>query len=129
NYGHSAREAKELLSRIASLIGGDPRHLIPAYEDAFYYTWKERRFPSNVTPEKSNLKDKLERERIARIFQQGLDSVVGYSLPIKRAGGGWVSGNWFVRDDDTLWLLPGDSPLGLRLPLDSVPWAAEKDFA
>jgi uncharacterized protein (DUF2126 family) len=102
--------------------------LFPAYEDAFYYSWKERRFPTNVTPEKTNLKDKLERERIARIFQQGLGSVVGYTLPIKRGGGGWVSGSWFLRDDDTLWLIPGDSPMGLRLPLDSIPWVAEKDF-
>ncbi|MEI9960104.1 MAG: transglutaminase family protein [Limisphaerales bacterium] len=116
------------MSRIASLVGGDPKHLIPAYEDAFYYTWKERRFPSNVTPEKSNLKDKQERDRIARIFQQGLDSVVGYALPIKRVAGGWMSGAWFLRDDDTLWLIPGDSPMGLRLPLDSIPWVAEKDF-
>ena len=128
NYGHGAKEAKELLSRIATLVGGDPNHLIPAYEDAFYYTWKERRFPSNVTPEKSNLKDKQERERIARIFQQGLNSVVGYSLPIKRVSNGWMSGKWFLRDDDTLWLIPGDSPMGLRLPLDSIPWGAEKDF-
>jgi uncharacterized protein (DUF2126 family)/transglutaminase-like putative cysteine protease len=128
NYGHGAKDAKELLSRIASLVGGDPEHLIPAYEDAFYYTWKERRFPSNVTPEKSNLKDKLERDRIARIFQQGLNSVVGYTLPIKRADGGWMTGAWFLRDDDTLWLIPGDSPMGLRLPLDSIPWVSEKDF-
>jgi len=128
NYGHGAKEAKELLSRIAAITGGDPKHLIPAYEDAFYYTWKERRFPSNVTPEKSNLKDKQERERIARIFQQGLGSVVGYSLPIKRVTDGWITGSWFLRDDDTLWLIPGDSPMGLRLPLDSIPWVAEKDF-
>jgi uncharacterized protein (DUF2126 family)/transglutaminase-like putative cysteine protease len=128
NYGHGAKDAKELLSRIASLVGGDPKHLIPAYEDAFYYTWKERRFPSNVTPEKSNLKDKQERERIARIFQQGLNSVVGYSLPIKRVNHGWTTGQLFLRDDDTLWLIPGDSPMGLRLPLDSLPWVAEKDF-
>ncbi len=128
NYGHGAREAKELLSRIASIVGGDANHLIPAYEDAFYYTWKERRFPSNVTPENSNLKDKLERERIARIFQQGLNSVVGYSLPLKRVADGWMTGHWFLRDDDTLWLIPGDSPMGLRLPLDSIPWVAEKDF-
>ncbi len=128
NYGHGPKEAKELLSRIASIVGGDPKHLIPAYEDAFYYTWKERRFPSNVTPEKSNLKDKLERDRITRIFQQGLNSVVGYALPIKRAMNGWMSGSWFLRDDDTLWLIPGDSPMGLRLPLDSIPWVSEKDF-
>jgi uncharacterized protein (DUF2126 family)/transglutaminase-like putative cysteine protease len=132
DYGHGAKDAKELLTRISKVVGTDPKYLIPAYEDAFYYTWKERRFPSNVTPEKSNLKDKLERARIARIFQQGLGSVVGYALPIKRAWygnqQGWMSGSWFLRDDDTLWLIPGDSAMGLRLPLDSVPWVAEKDY-
>jgi uncharacterized protein (DUF2126 family) len=105
---------------------------VPAHEDAFYYTWKERRLPSNVSVEKSNLKDKQERDRIARLFQQGLGEVVGYALPIKRVnlGGesGWVSGEWFLRDDETLWLIPGDSPMGLRLPIDSLPWVAEKDF-
>jgi uncharacterized protein (DUF2126 family)/transglutaminase-like putative cysteine protease len=132
DYGHGAKDAKALLSRVAKITGADPKYLIPAYEDAFYYTWKERRFPTNVTPEKSNLKDKLERARIARIFQQGLGSVVGYALPIKRAmygnQPGWMSGSWFLRDDDTLWLIPGDSAMGLRLPLDSVPWVAEKDY-
>jgi len=132
DYGHGAKDARALLTRISKVVGTDPKYLIPAYEDAFYYTWKERRFPSNVTPEKSNLKDKLERARIARIFQQGLGSVVGYALPIKRAWygnqQGWMSGSWFLRDDDTLWLIPGDSAMGLRLPLDSVPWVAEKDY-
>ena len=128
NYGHGAKEAKELLSRIATLVGGDPAHLIPAYEDAFYYTWKERRLPSNVTPEKTNFANKQERERITRLFQQGIGAVVGYALPIRRVTDGWQSGQWFLRDDDTLWLTPGDSPMGLRLPLDSIPWVAEKDF-
>src|SRR5208282_1200876 len=76
--------------------------------------------------------DKQERERITRIFQQGLGEAVGYSLPIKRASygsqSGWMSGSWFLRDDDTLWLIPGDSPMGLRLPIDSIPWVAEKDY-
>ncbi|AOS43355.1 Transglutaminase-like superfamily protein [Lacunisphaera limnophila] len=132
NYGHGPKEAKELASRLARTLGVNPAHLIPGYEDAFYYTWKERRLPSNVTPEKTNLKDKLERERIARIFQEGLGTVVGYALPIKRATvgnqTGWMSGSWFLRDDETLWLIPGDSCMGLRLPLDSVPWVADKDY-
>jgi uncharacterized protein (DUF2126 family)/transglutaminase-like putative cysteine protease len=132
DYGHSAKDAKELLTRISKVVGADPKYLLPAYEDAFYYTWKERRLPSNVTPEKSNLKDRLERERIAEIFQRGLGEVVGYALPIQRARygnqPGWVSGAWFLRNDDTLWLIPGDSAMGLRLPLDSVPWVAEEDF-
>jgi uncharacterized protein (DUF2126 family) len=39
-----------------------------------------------------------------------------------------MSGSWFLRDDDALWLIPGDSSMSLRLPLDSVPWVAEKDY-
>ena len=133
NYGHGAKEAKELLTRISPKSSAAIRSiLIPAYEDAFYYTWKERRLPVNVTPEKTNLKDKLERDRIARIFQQGLDEVVGYCAADQaRSYGdqsGWMSGTWFLRDDDTLWLIPGDSPMGLRLPLDSIPWVSEKDY-
>ena len=132
DYGHGAKEAKALATRLAQVLEVDPKNLLPGYEDIFYYTWKERRLPSNVTPEKTNLKDKQERERLARLFQQGLGEVVGYSLPLKRAvfgsQRGWISGSWFLRDDDTLWLIPGDSPMGLRLPIDSIPWVAEKDY-
>ncbi|HTV61514.1 MAG TPA: transglutaminase family protein [Verrucomicrobiae bacterium] len=132
DYGHGARDAKALLERISRVVGADPKYVLPAYEDAFYYIWKERRLPANVTPEKSNFKDKLERDRIARLFQKGLGEAAGYALPMKRAGygnqAGWMSGAWFLRDDDTLWLIPGDSPMGLRLPLDSIPWVSEQEF-
>jgi uncharacterized protein (DUF2126 family) len=33
----------------------------------------------------------------------------------------WTSGPWPIRSD-RMFLLPGDSPIGLRLPLDSLPW-------
>ncbi len=132
DYGFGAPEAKALSLRIAEVLGGDPRWLLPGYEDAFYYIWKERRLPSNVTPANSQLKDPLERERIARLFQKGLGEVVGYALPLKRdsVGGqpGWTSGPWFLRDDDMLWLTPGDSPMGLRLPIDSIPWVTDKEY-
>jgi transglutaminase-like putative cysteine protease len=127
NYGHGPREAKELALRIARIIDVDPKHLLPGYEDVFYYTWKERRLPSNVTPEQSNLKDPQERERLAHLFERGLGEVAGYALPLKRVREGWLSGSWFLRESDILWLLPGDSPMGLRLPLDSIPWVAEQD--
>jgi uncharacterized protein (DUF2126 family)/transglutaminase-like putative cysteine protease len=132
DYGYNAIDARQLLARIARVVGANPKYILPGYEDAFYYTWKERRLPSNVTPEKSNLKDKLERERIAKIFQRGVGEVVGYALPIERASygnqTGWISGAWFLRDDDTLWLIPGDSAMGLRLPLDSIPWVDDKNY-
>ena len=132
NYGHGPKEARLLADRLATMLGVEPGYLLPAYEDVFYYTWKERRLPSNVTPENSRLKDKQERDRLARLFQQGLGEVVGYSLPLRRSGSGdqrsWHSGAWFLRDDEIMWLIPGDSPMGLRLPMDSIPWVAESEY-
>ena len=128
DYGHGTNEARVLAEGIARRLGVAPEHLIPGYEDIFYLTWKERRLPSNVTLEASRLKDRLERDRLARIFQEGIGSVVGYALPLAVDGGNrWRSGPWFLRDDDTLWLIPGDSPMGLRLPLDSIPWVSDRD--
>ena len=131
DYGHDAAMAERFATALAESLGVDDKWLLPAYEDAFYYLWRERRLPGNVDPLKSNLKDKYERERLARLFDQGLNNVVGHILPLQRiatpADLRWASGPWFLRDE-TLYLLPGDSPLGYRLPLDSLPWVAEKDF-
>jgi uncharacterized protein (DUF2126 family) len=127
NYGHGAKEARAYIDKVIQLIDVDPRWAIPAYEDVFYHLWKERRLPGNVDPLKSNLKDEQERARIARIFEEGLGSVVGYALPIQVNSGRWKSGPWFIRNE-TLWLLPGDSPMGLRLPLDSLPWVKPGDY-
>ncbi len=127
DYGHDIILAKLFGLTLAENLGADPRWMLPAHEDAFYHMWRERRLPANVDPLKSNLKDKLERERLARIFDRGLHEVVGYVLPIERAGEAWKSGPWFLRDE-TLFLLPGDSPIGFRLPLDSLPWVAESEY-
>jgi uncharacterized protein (DUF2126 family) len=104
---------------------------MPAHEDSWYYLWKERRLPANVDPLKSHLADELERARLARVFEQGLDKVVGHVLPIKREhnadGATWISGAWFLRPE-TLYLVPGDSPIGFRLPLDSLPWVTSSEY-
>ncbi len=101
---------------------------MPAYEDAWYYLWKERRLPSNVDPLANKLDDRAgARLRFAQDLRaRGSDKVVGHVLPLGRvrggSGPGWVSGPWFLRQEH-LYLMPGDSPIGLRLPLDSLPWA------
>src|SRR5262249_53707987 len=72
-----------------------------------------------------------ERARLARVFEQRLDRVVGYALPLRRehrsGGDVWVTGPWFLRAEH-MFLLPGDSPIGYRLPLDSPPWAAPQGY-
>ena len=102
---------------------------MPAYEDTWYYLWRERRLPTNVDPFDSRLADPLERERLRRVFDKGLDSVVGHVLPLNKrwAGAPWHSGPWFLREE-RCYLVPGDSPLGYRLPLDSQPWASAGDY-
>jgi uncharacterized protein (DUF2126 family)/transglutaminase-like putative cysteine protease len=128
NYGHTEDDARAFVIRLAERLALDRGFEIPAYEDAFYYLWKERRLPVNVDPFDSKLSDPLERERLARLFEQGLDRVVGYTLPLKADGvGGWVTGPWFTRAE-RMYLLPGNSPMGFRLPIDSLPWVAEHEY-
>ena len=131
DYGHDAAEAEQFGRTLSSYLGVDDEHLMPAYEDNWYYLWKERRMPKNVDPLKSKLSDPQERERISKIFEQGLDKVVGFTLPLERAWVGdelrWTTGPWFLRPE-TLFLVPGDSPMGLRLPLESLPWVKETDY-
>src|SRR5690606_5552858 len=70
----------------------------------------------------SRIDDELERARIARVFRQGLKKTVGWALPLGYTGSGWISGDWFLREEHC-FLTPGDSPMGFRLPIDSQPWA------
>ncbi len=130
NYGFGSAEAKKFISKLARVLAVKQKHIMAGYEDAWYYMWRERRLPTNVDPLASKLDDTDERDRLAKVFQQGLGSIVGYALPLQPSPGaprGWVSGPWFLRSEH-LFLLPGDSPMGLRLPLDSLPWSAPSDY-
>jgi len=123
--------SQRFIQQLAQTLGLDPRFAIPGYEDAWYYLWRERRLPVNVDPFDSRLDDSLERERLRRVFDRGLAKIVGHALPLRRSGSAegarsWETGQWFLRDE-RLYLLPGDSPMGYRLPLDSLPWAREGD--
>ncbi len=131
NYGYTAELADVFIRSLAARLGVNDRWIQPAYEDALYYLWKERRLPSNVDPFDSKLENAEERARLAKVFEQGLDAVVGHVLPLQRRwtpeGPVWASGPWFLRSE-RLYLIPGDSPVGFRLPLDSQPWAAKSDY-
>ena len=119
--------AGRFLRGVAARLGLDPERVFPAYEDVYYSLWRERKLPSNVDPFDSRLDDPLERDRLRRLFTQGLSTVAGHVLPVApKTGGGFESGPWFLRDE-RCYLLPGDSPVGFRLPLDSLPWAAPED--
>ena len=132
--GHyTPADAERFLTHLTKKLGLDTAHIQPGYEDTFYYLWRERRLPVNVDPFESELDDEMERVRVRRVFDAGLSTVTGYVLPITRErdlpmqAPRWVSGPWFFRDD-RMYLIPGDSPMGYRLPLESLPWVDKGDY-
>jgi uncharacterized protein (DUF2126 family)/transglutaminase-like putative cysteine protease len=127
----TADDAKAFITQLADRLGVDRGHALPGYEDVWYYLWKERRLPVNVDPLDNKLSNPEDRARLARIFEEGLDKVVGYALPLRReyyddGTDEWASGAWFFRPE-RMYLIPGDSPMGYRLPLDSIPWVKESE--
>ncbi|NMG29895.1 transglutaminase family protein [Aromatoleum evansii] len=126
--GADAALANRFLAGVAERLALHPKYVFDAFEDVFYYLWRERRLPANVDPFDARLDDPIERERLMRVFSHGLSNAAGAVLPIARdAAGHWVSGSWFLRSE-RCYLIPGDSPLGYRLPLDSQPWVSKRDY-
>ena len=125
DYGFGVPQAKRFIETLADLLGVSRRFIRAGYEDVLYYLQKEQRLPVNVDPGDPRLGDPEARARMVRAFRRGLGAVVGYVLPLQY--GSWKSGPWPFRGDH-MFLLPGDSPAGLRLPLESLPWVAKADF-
>jgi len=112
------------LCELADRLGVDGRWMRPAYEDIWHTIEQEQKLPVDVDPRDYHLDDNEDRRRLARILENGVTQPVGYALPLTKAWWQtrprWVSGPWPFRSE-RLFLIPGDSPIGLRLPLDSLP--------
>ncbi|PBC04546.1 transglutaminase family protein [Mesorhizobium sp. WSM3860] len=124
--------AAGLLTAIAGELGIDKAMVSEAYEDPAEWLLKEGRLPDNVDPSNSKLEDPEERSRMARVFERGLTEPSGYVLPVQRwnsqaAGQRWRSEKWKTRRG-RLFLVPGDSPVGYRLPLGALPYVPPAQF-
>ncbi|MBA5777109.1 transglutaminase family protein [Stappia sp. F7233] len=125
-------EAEALLGAIAEELGVEAEHVEPAYEDPAEWILREGNLPENVTPENSRLEDPEERSRIARVFGRGLTEPSGFVLPIQRwqsqsRESRWRSEKWKLRRG-RIFLVPGDSPVGFRLPLGSLPYVPPSQY-
>jgi transglutaminase-like putative cysteine protease len=131
--GYSNADSGRFIRTLAGKLGLTDEFVKEGYEDTWYYLWRERRLPVNVDPFDARLGDELERDRLRKVFDQGLTHVVGHVLPLTPgsavglSGTRWQTGPWFFRDE-RMYLIPGDSAMGYRLPLDSLPWTSEGDY-
>jgi len=124
-YSFDPKDAQRFSETLANRLGVAAEYAIPALEDPVYYTQRERQLPINVDPVNNHLEDPVESKRVKAVFEHGLETPVGYVLPLQRGDGKfgpeWQSGLWMLRGQH-LYLVPGDSPVGLRLPLQNLPW-------
>ena len=125
-------DAARLATQIARELGIEPAMVAEAYEDPGEWLLKEGKLPDNVDPANSKLEDPEERSRMARVFERGLTVPSGYILPVQRwnaaaSGPRWRSEKWKTRRG-RLFLVPGDSPVGYRLPLGSLPYVPPAQF-
>jgi transglutaminase-like putative cysteine protease len=115
-------DAHRFAEALATQLGVVPAHATPAYEDVFYYMWREGTLPEEVDALAADLKDPLERQYLAKLLDRGMGEPTGYVLPLRwhLVRKRWESSAWEMRRKH-VFLVPGGSAMGLRLPLDSLP--------
>ncbi|MCA1368227.1 transglutaminase family protein [Bradyrhizobium sp. BRP14] len=126
------RDAERLLVAVAGELDIAADMVVPAYEDPAEWIIKEANLPDNVDPSNSKLKDPEERSRLACVFERGLTTPTGYVLPVqawnaRASDRRWMSEKWKTRRG-RLFLVPGDSPVGYRLPLGSLPYISPSSY-
>ncbi|MFT3936251.1 MAG: transglutaminase family protein [Chitinophagaceae bacterium] len=125
---YTAADAATFADELAKFLAVSTENISTAYEDVFYYLWAEGKLPVNIDPLQANLKDPIERRTIAQLLEKGLDKPTGYILPLKwnYDNNKWQSNKWILNKAH-LYLIPGNSPMGLRLPLDTLAAVGKSD--
>ena len=122
DYGYDTTHAQTFIAHLAAALGLADGYIHTALEDMFYFLWSEATLPVDVDPRQAKLEDDLERRKLAQVLDSDLGKPAGFLLPLRWHHGhqAWQSSTWPLRRQH-LFLVPGDSPMGLRLPLDGLP--------
>ena len=115
---------REFITRLASALNLADTSL-PAYEDF------EIHLQSIDSEESKSLLPHFSRTKRAFVSRSLTEAEcetftahfepAGWILPLSHDGKKWISDEWLLPEQDDLVLLPGDSPIGLRLPLSYLP--------
>ena len=140
---HDLADAERLALAVAGRFGLGPESLVPAYEDPVDEAWREARLPAGEPPAADATGDEADERGdpavrvslIERLAGRPADPIA-WVLPLHPDHGPdtgpdgdrqpdprrWVTTRWNLRRG-RLYLVPGDSPAGLRLPLESLRWS------
>ncbi|MAJ65324.1 MAG: IMP dehydrogenase [Alphaproteobacteria bacterium] len=125
-------EAEKFTRALAQALEIEDDTVQPAYEDPAEFMLKEYSLAPEIDPVDNNLADPEARARMSAVFDRGLNKPVSFILPAqpmqakaaadkskRRRHFRWQSERWKTRRK-ALFLVPGDSAAGYRLPLGSL---------
>ncbi|MFN8438637.1 MAG: transglutaminase family protein [Cytophagales bacterium] len=123
---YTTSHAQLFMTELTKFLGVATENITPVYEDPIYYALEEGRIPINLNPLDVNLADPTERRNLAAVLEKGFNNPVGFTLPVQwnYAGGNWFSCEWVFRRNHC-FLIPGNSPIGMRLPLESLAYVSK----
>ncbi len=112
-------DVRDFAEALARALGTPPSRVTAAHEDPLHELSRGSLPPPEAVT--AELDDPRRRRDLAERLSLPCGDPVGYVLPLAwdHAAGRFVSGEWIFRRG-RLHLGPGDSPLGYRLPLDSL---------
>ncbi len=120
-------DARRFVEDLAETLGLSAEYAMPAYEDPWRMLRDEASQPLNVDVFNADTSTEPARRRLGDRITAGLGKPVGYVLPLKAAPRAkptsqtkWLSSPWPLRREK-IFLVEGDSAMGYRLPLGSLP--------
>jgi uncharacterized protein (DUF2126 family) len=117
---------KLFLETLTKYLRISPDFIKPAFEDPFYYLWEQGNLPIDINPE-TDKDSSIARKKLYEMYENGTSNPVGYILPLNKTEGKWFTSEWTFRRQH-IFLTAGNSPLGLRLPLNSLQSKPEHEF-
>jgi len=115
--------ARDLALALAARLGVPVDHVLPAYDDPYGARWDAARKPSG-DPEDPDA------ATVAEVDADEADQAArAWVVPVfeNPSGDGFGTAAWRLRRG-RLFLMMGDSPAGLRLPLDALSWQPPPDL-
>jgi uncharacterized protein (DUF2126 family)/transglutaminase-like putative cysteine protease len=111
------RQVAGLAAALAKRLGVPPRHVLPAYDDPYAARWDAARQPWGEPEDPA-------AAEVRAVDEAALAKERAWVVPVfeNPSGEGWGTTQWRFRRN-RLYLTVGESPAGLRLPLDSIAWA------